>query len=225
MDCNTTPSLLDLLGTIEDPRDPRGRIHPLSAILGLVAVALLAGCRGLESIAQFGRDHGPKLAWQLGFRRGKTPAKSTFSEVLRVVDACTVEAVIRQWAAGRAEAAEALALDGKVLRGSAATDQAGLHMLTLFAPEPAVALGQMPVPPTTNEYKVALELLGVLPINGKVITGDAMFCQPEVCTAIRGGGGDYILTVKDNQPTLKATIASAFAEAEAFSPLATSCLG
>jgi DDE_Tnp_1-associated/Transposase DDE domain len=225
MDRDAAPSLLELLGAIEDPRDPRGRIHPLPAILGLVAVALMAGRRGLESIAQFGRDHGPGLAWRLGFRRGKTPAKSTFSEVLAAVDASAVEAVVRLWAAGRAEAAEALALDGKVLRGTSATDRAGLHLLTLFAPEAAVALGQVPVPPTTNEYRVALELLGVLPIAGKVITADALFCQPEVCRVIREGGGDYLLTVKDNQPDLRAAIASAFAGAEGFSPLAAPCLG
>jgi hypothetical protein len=220
-----TPSLLELLGTIPDPRDPRGRFHPLPAVLGLVAVALLAGCRGLEAIAQFGRDHGEPLAWRLGFRRGKTPAKSTLCEVLRAVDPRAVEAVVRRWARSRAEAAEALALDGKVLRGSAATDQAGLHLLTLFAPGPAAVLGQQPVPATTNEYAVALELLGVLPLAGRVVTADAMFCQPEVCRVIREGGGDYLLTVKDNQPELRATIAAAFDGAAAFSPLAASRLG
>lgn len=225
MDGNSSYSLLELFATLEDPRDSRGRFHPLPAILGLVAVALMAGCRGLEAIAQFGRDHGPRLAWALGFRRGKTPAKSTLSEVLRAVDPKAVEAILRQWAAQRVEATEALALDGKVLRGSAATDQAGLHLLTLFAPRSALTLGQTPVPTTTNEYKVALELLGVLPISGKVVTADAMFCQPEVCQAILQGEGDYILTVKENQPTLRATIASAFTEAEGFSPLATPRLG
>lgn len=225
MDRPDSPSLLELLAAIEDPRDPRGRFHPLAAILGLVAVALMAGCRGLEAIAQFGRDHGPGLARRLGFRRGKTPAKSTLCEVLRAVDADAVEAALRAWAAGRAGTADALALDGKALRGTAGTDRAGMHLLTLFAPGPAVALGQLPVPATSNEYKVALELLGVLPIAGKVVTADAMFCQEAVCSAIVGRGGDYLLTVKDNQPELKAAIAAAFEGAAAFSPLAASRLG
>jgi DDE_Tnp_1-associated len=93
-------SLLELLATSPDPRSAQGKVHPLSAILGLVAVAILAGCQGLEAIAQFGRDHGPPLAWALGFRRGKTPAKSTFSEVLRIVNPQAVEAAVRAWATG-----------------------------------------------------------------------------------------------------------------------------
>ena len=222
---DASPSLLELFESIPDPRDPRGRYHPLPAILGLVAVALMAGCRGLEAIAQFGRDHGPPLAHRLGFRRGKTPAKSTLSEVLRAVDAEALERVVCLWAAARAPAPGALALDGKVVRGSGSTDQAALHLLALYAPATAAVLAQRPVPATTNEYKAALELLGVLPLAGAVVTGDAMFCQPEVCQAIRERGGHYLLTVKDNQPELKATIASAFAEAEGFSPLATAGLG
>jgi Transposase DDE domain len=124
-----------------------------------------------------------------------------------------------------AEAADAVALDGKVLRGSSAIDHAGLHLLTAFAPATAVVLGQQPVPATTNEYKIALELLGVLPLKGKVVTADAMFCQSAVCQTIRDRGGDYILAVKDNQPELHATFAATFAESEGLSPLARACLG
>lgn len=219
------PSLLELFESIPDPRDPRGLYHPLPAILGLVAVAIMAGCRGLDAIVQFGRDHGPPLAHRLGFRRGKTPAKSTFSEVLRAVDAEALERAIRAWIAARVPASDAVALDGKVVRGSGSTDHAGLHLLALYAPEPAAVLAQRPVPATTNEYKAALELLGVLPLAGTVVSGDAMFCQPELCRTIRERGGDYLLAVKDNQPQLKAAIASAFAEAEGFSPLAAAGLG
>jgi hypothetical protein len=221
----TPASLLELLATVPDPRGTQGKVHPLAAILGLVAVAVLAGCQGLEAIAQFGRDHGPALAWALGFRRGKTPAKSTFSEVLRLVDPQAVEAAVRAWAAGRTQAADAVALDGKVLRGSAATDRAGLHLLTAFAPATAAVLGQQPVPATTTEYKVALELLGVLPLAGKVVTADAMFCQTKVCQTIRKQGGDYLLIVKDNQAELHTTIAATFAGSEGLSPLATAGLG
>jgi hypothetical protein len=197
----------------------------LPAILGLIAVAIMSGCRGLEAIAQFGRDHGPPLAHRLGFRRGKTPAKSTLSEVLRAVDAEALERVFRTWITARQPNCEALALDGKVVRGSATTDQVGLHLLALYAPETGAVLAQQPVPATTNEYKAALELLGVLPLAGAVVTGDAIFCQPEVCQKVRKQGGDYLLSVKDNQEALKETIALAFAGAEGFSPLATTRLG
>ena len=68
------PTLVELLATIPDPRKPRGRIHPLPAVLSLAVVAILAGHKSLEAIAQFGRDHGAGLSHALGFRRKKTPA-------------------------------------------------------------------------------------------------------------------------------------------------------
>jgi predicted transposase YbfD/YdcC len=67
----------------------------------------------------------------------------------------------------------------------------------------------------TNEHKAALQILGILPIKGKIITGDAMFTQRDVCTEIIERGGDYILVAKENQPTLVANIAAVFAEPEA----------
>ena len=67
----------------------------------------------------------------------------------------------------------------------------------------------------TNEHKAALELLGVLPLKGKVVSGDAMFTHRDVCATVIEGGGDYVLPVKENQPTLAKDIAAAFAEPEA----------
>src|SRR5205809_2635169 len=88
------PTLVELLATIPDPRKPRGRIHPLTAVLSLTVVAVLAGMKSLEAIAQFGRDHGPTFAHALGFRRGKTPAKSTLSEIFRALDIEAFEAAL-----------------------------------------------------------------------------------------------------------------------------------
>jgi predicted transposase YbfD/YdcC len=67
----------------------------------------------------------------------------------------------------------------------------------------------------TNEHKAALELLGVLPVQGKILTGDAMFTHRDVCAAVLEGGGDYVLPVKENQPTLSKDIAAIFTEPEA----------
>ena len=75
-------SLHEVFATLPDPRHRRGRRHPLAAVLSLTAVALLAGMRSLEAIAQLGRDYGPALAHALGFRR-KTPSKSTLSRFTR----------------------------------------------------------------------------------------------------------------------------------------------
>ena len=93
-----------------------------------------------------------------------------------------------------------------------------MHLLTAYAPEVAAVVGQLRVDGKTNEHKAALELLGVLPLAGKVVTADAMFTHRDVCTAIRDGGGDYLLPVKDNQPRLRADIEAAFAPPAGLSP-------
>ena len=219
------PSLLEVLATIPDPRKPRGRIHPLTAVLSLAVLAVLAGHRSLEAIAQFGRDHGPGLAHALGFRRGKTPAKSTLSEIFRALDRDAFEAALAAWAQGRQGDAEAIALDGKALRGSRDGEVPGLHLLAAFAPRGAAVLGQLRVGAKTNEHKAALRLLGVLPLAGKVVTGDAMFTHRDVAQKVRDGGGDYLLLVKDNQADLKAAIESALHGDADFSPLPAAAEG
>lgn len=196
--------LLDALANIPDPRDRRGIRHPLSAVLGLAVLAMLSGCKGYAAIAQFGRDKGFALAHALGFRRGKTPTKSTYSVLFRRLDVLAFEAALGRWIAARLspEQATVLALDGKVLRGSRDGAVPGQHLVAVYAPAASAVLAQVRVDAKTNEHKAALELLGILSVRGRVVTGDAMFCQRDLCRAIVDGGGDYVFTVKDNQPSL-----------------------
>ena len=88
-------------------------------------------------------------------------------------------------------------------------------MVSAYAPDAKAVLAQLRVDAKTNEHKAALELLGVLPLKGKVVSGDAMFTHRDVCATVIEGGGDYVLPVKENQPTLAKDIAAAFAEPEA----------
>src|SRR3984957_1589160 len=97
----TPLTLLEALAQVPDPRRPKGRRHPLSAILSLAVLAMLTGCKSYEAIAQFGRDKGFALAHALGFKRGKTPCKSTFSILFRVLDSVLFEAVLSRWIAAR----------------------------------------------------------------------------------------------------------------------------
>jgi hypothetical protein len=213
-------SLAEALASVPDPRDPKGRRHPLTAVLSLAAVALLAGMKSLEAIAQFGRDHGPALAHALGFTRGKTPAKSTLSKLFRRLDTDALEAALSRWLLARQEDGwQAVAVDGKTLRGSAGGDAPGAHLLAAFVPAAAAVLAQLRVDAKTNEHKAALRLLGVLPLAGQVVTGDAMFTHRDVAEKVRGGGGDYLLFVKGNQADLKAAIESALHGDADFSPL------
>jgi hypothetical protein len=202
--------LLEALAQIPDPRNPKGIRHPLSAILALATLAMLTGAKSYAAIAQFGRDKGFALAHALGFRRGKTPAKSTLSCLFRALDVAAFEAALRRWVAARLPPGPDLhvCLDGKTARGSRDGEAPGQHLVAAYAPAAQAVLAQLRVDAKTNEHKAALELLGVLPLRGCIFTGDALFCQRDVCAAIVGGGGDYVFFVKDNQPGLAVDIAA-----------------
>jgi hypothetical protein len=215
-----TPSLAEHFASLPDPRSPLGRRHPLPAVLGLVTVAVLCGARSLEAIAQFARDRAPGFAAALGFTRRATPCKATLSNLLRRLDAAAFERALAAWVAGRLGpgAGREVAIDGKALRGSADGPIPGVHLLAAYAPAASAVLGQLRVDLKTNEHKAALELLGVLPLSGAVVTADAMFTHADFAAEVLLGGGDYLLPVKGNQPTLLADIALAFETPEGLSP-------
>jgi hypothetical protein len=213
-------SLVEVLATIPDPRDRRGCRHPLTAVLSLTAVALLAGMKSLEAIAQFGRDHGVPLAHALGFTRGKTPNKSALSKLFRRLDVPAFEAAIDRWVQSRVpDGWQAIAVDGKTLKGSKDGEAPAVHLLSAYVPAARAVLGPLRVDGKTNEHKAALKLLGVLPLRGKVVTGDAMFTHRDVAGQVREQGGDYLLIVKGNQPELKAQVQAALHDDAGFSPL------
>jgi DDE_Tnp_1-associated/Transposase DDE domain len=225
---SASPCLLDALAQVPDPRNPKGTRHPLPAILSLAVLAMLTGAKGYSAIAQFGRDKGAALAWALGFRRGKTPTKSTLSALFRRLDVTAFEAVLSAWIASRLPESQELhvCLDGKTARGSKDGDVPGQHLVAAYAPAAEAVLAQLKVDAKTNEHEAALELLGILPLRGCLFTGDAMFCQRDVCAKIVAGGGDYVFTVKDNQPSLAIDIGAGLAfeaqarrQAAAFPPL------
>jgi hypothetical protein len=197
-------SLLEILAEISDPRHRRGIRHPLAAILGLAVLAMLTGCKSYQAIAQFGRDKGFALAHVLGFRRGKTPTKATYSILFRRRDVVAFEAAWARWIASRLsdEQRSVLALDGKTLRGSRDGMVPGHHLVAAYAVSAAAVLAQVRVDAKTNEHKAVLQLLGILPVRGRIVTGDALFCQGDLCQEILDEGGDYVFTVKDNQPSL-----------------------
>lgn len=219
-------SLQEVFDLLPEVRQARGLRHPLRAILNLTAVALLAGMKTLTAIAQFARDHGPELAEALGFSHWPPPCTATLSNVFRRLGAGVFEDALSAWIKQRcADPGDTIGLDGKTARGSAGYQVPGVHLLAAYAPQVTAVIAQIKVDGKTNEHKAALEFLGILPLQGKIVTGDAMFCQRDFCEKVIEKGGDYVLTVKENQPTMMQHIASMFAESSAFSPLPAATLG
>lgn len=212
----TTISLFDSFASVPDPRSALGKRHPLSAILTLCSVSMLCGCRSLFAIAQFGRDRGKHFAATLGFTRQTTPCCTTLHNLFLVLDKVAFENAIAQWSRAAAEAHgwTMVSLDGKTLRGSTDVQLPGVHLLAAYAHEAGIVLRQLPVDAKTNEHKAALEMLDLIPVKGKLIVGDAMFCQRDLSRKIRAKQGDYLWPVKDNQPDLLAAIEDAFDDAD-----------
>ncbi len=215
-------SLIERLAELTDPRDRRGRQYPLVPLLTLCLVGILAGHSTLAGIADFGRLRSRRLGHALGFTRGTMPCPNTLSNLLRALDPDHLDRIIGAWLADRHPGGWGhLAIDGKVIRGSRDGDVPGTHLLAAYAPHVSAVVAQLRVEATTNEHKVALRLLGVLPpLGGAVVTADAMFTHADVCDAIRGRGGDYILYAKGNQADLRGDLEATFGAPESgdFSP-------
>ena len=174
-------SLQERFKAVADPPQASGRRHPLAAILTLTVVAMLGGARSLEAIVQFARDRGPRFTRLLGFTRDRAPCKATLSYVFRALEGPVIESVIADWLQdARDVEVEAIALDGKTLRGSREGELPGMHLLAAYAHDVREVVAQMPVDAKTNEHKQALQLLDLIPLEGQVVTGDAMFCERDL---------------------------------------------
>ena len=217
-------SLMDFLAEVPDPRGAPGKRHPLVAMLAHACCAMLCGCRGYAAIAQWGRDQPIELMHKLGYRR-RPASYGAFQSLLSQLDAAALERALARWAAHLlgepdADSLRAVAIDGKAARGSLTTLGPAVHLLAAMDQHTGCVLSQMRVDGKTNEHKAALDLLKGLALQGRVVTGDAMFCQRDLSRQVVEGGGHYLWKVDDNQPALKEAIESAFEPAP--SPLRTS---
>jgi hypothetical protein len=231
MDAFASRSLLAFLSEVPDPRSRHGRQHSLSAVLALVCCATLCGARGYTAIAQWAADQEIALMHRLGFTR-RPPKMGGLRKVLLALDITAFEGALTRWAESllgdscrhERPALQPFSMDGKTARGSSDGLRKAVHLLSVVAHESGLTLAQMTVPDgaldKTNEHKAGLRLLEALVLDGRLITGDAMFCQRDLSAQVVGQGGHYLFFVKENQPTLLRDIEAAFAPSTegAFSP-------
>jgi hypothetical protein len=134
--------LLAAFAAVPDPRSPHGRRHPLPAILTLATAAMLSGARSLYAIAQWGRLQSPDVVGALGFTRKQTPAVSTLHLVFRDLDAEAFEAALSTWARANLGDEEAIAIDGKGLRGIHGEELPGVRLVAAYADGTGLVLVQ-----------------------------------------------------------------------------------
>ena len=187
-------ALMEVLVAVPDPRAAHGRRHPLGAVLALAVCAMLCGARSLYAISQWGRDQGGDMARALGFTRERTPCVSTLHEVFIRMDRESFELALGGWLQeGGLKAGEAVAVDGKTLRGIHGEQLPGVHLVAAYAHQSGIVVGQQAVGEKQNELGALPGLLDQLDLRGLVITGDAQFTQRKECRVITEKGGTTFL--------------------------------
>ncbi len=203
-------------GGLQDPRRQRGRLHNLCDMIAIALCAVICGAGSWEDVAEYGRQ---KESWLKTFLRlpNGIPSHDTFNRVFRLLKPKGFEACFARWMQGLVEATEGrvVAIDGKTLRHSSdrAASKSALHMISAWAVENGVSLGQQAVDGHSNEITAVPELLKLLELTGAIVTYDAMGCQKDIAQAIRDAGADYVLAVKENQPRLYEDVVASFVEA------------
>ena len=206
------------LGGLPDPRRAQGVRYPLRSVVTIALMAAVCGCDDAEAMELWGNASADWLARFLPLPHG-APTQDVFLAVFAAMAPDALSGVLRAWSAllvtRLALLDKHIAVDGKTSRRSfdSARGEPALHTVSAFLSEAGLVLGSMKTDCKSNEITAIPELLRLLDLQGATITIDAMGCQTEIAKTIVDGGGDYLLAVKENQPTLRQDIETTFVEA------------
>jgi predicted transposase YbfD/YdcC len=207
--------MFDDMDENDDPRADNAR-HLLTDILVIALLGVMSGSDDYPGIVEFARDQQEWLKTFLRLPHG-IPSISTFRRVFAALKPSVLVEVMRRWSnalLGGPMKGKQIAIDGKTLRRSFdhGWDKSGLHIVTAWCVEENLVLAQQAVDEKSNEIKAVPELLKLLDLRGAVVTVDAMNTQKEIAAQIVKGGGDYLMAVKENHPTLHDSIQRNFNE-------------
>jgi predicted transposase YbfD/YdcC len=189
---------------LDDPRSGNAQRHELDEIMMIALVAMLCGAASCVDMALFGRSKEPLLRRFLRLPGG-VPSHDTFSRIFRRLDPAAFEACFTRYLSALADRVEGVvAIDGKTARRSfdRQNRRPPLHLISAWACEQRLVLGQRRVDDRSNEIVALPELLALLALEGCIVTADAMHCQKDTAQTIVAQGGDYVLALKTNQPAL-----------------------
>ncbi len=202
--------LVQVLRNVADPRDRRGVRHDLPTVLSLAVTGVLAGCRSLTAIWEHTTDLTGADLRSLGLEEGQDlPSESTIRRVLQDLDPADLDAHLTTWLCtrtGTINGRTVIAVDGKTMRGARTGDAPAPHLLSALDQVTGTVLPQRGVADKSNEIPALRRLLEPLDLNGAVVSADAMHTQVDTAQWITQRGGHYLLTVKDNQKTLRRTL-------------------
>jgi predicted transposase YbfD/YdcC len=212
------PPITNYFIAITDPRLNRQKIHPLINIIVMAVCSVIAGCDSWVEIEQFAKARKTWFATFLELPPGEdVPSHDTFGRVFSLIDPKQFQTCFASWmqSAVTLSKGQVIAIDGKTNRrtfGGKTEDglTKALHLVSAFATENGVAIGQVATDVKSNEITAIPELLKLLDINGCIITTDAMGCQADIVADIIKRGGDYLLAVKGNQKGLYLSMKALF---------------
>lgn len=202
--------------SLEDPRGGQGKLHSFFSIIVIAIFATIAGATGWDDMELYAETHAEWLATFLDLRHG-IPHADTYRRVLAHIDPEALHECFLAWVTDVVESieGEVVAIDGKTLRGSYDRNkqQSALHLVSAWASQHSVMLGQMKVSSKSNEITAIPALLNLLHLSGCIVTIDAMGTQTDIAEQIIAKQGDYVLALKANHPILHQQVEAYFKQA------------
>lgn len=209
---NQDISLARYFADLPDPRVDRRKQHSLLDILMIALCATIAGADSWPEVERFGRAKQAWLSRFLALPNG-IPSHDTFNRVFARIDPKRFAGCVAAWMVAACEATglRHVAIDGKAVRSAPRpTFSRCLHLVSAWAAENRLILGQEAVADGSHEIAAIPELLRVLDLKGALVTIDAAGCQKEIARQVRDRGGDYLLAAKGNQPALSEAVQAVF---------------
>jgi len=199
-------SIRQHFANLRDPRRQHGQRHRLFDIIAIALCAVVAGSDTWQEVETFAQRRRDWLARFLDLENG-VPSHDTFERVFDRLDPPALQRCLLSWLAAICKTLNIghIAIDGKAARhsGSPTRGIKALHLVSAWATEHSLTLGQVATEEKSNEITAIPQLLELLDLQGALVTIDAMGCQKAIAAKIVEGGGDYVLTVKENQEHLR----------------------
>lgn len=204
-------SLIECLAALPDPRDSQGRRHQLIDVIVIAVCATICGADGFIDMEEFGHSREAWLRTFLELPHG-IPSHDTIGRVLAALEPTAFAACLGRWVTSVTDrlSRQVVGIDGKKLRHSfdKATAQEAVNIVSAWASEQRMTLGQVKVSAESNEITAVPELLKVLDLAGCIVTVDALNTQKEIVNQIHAKEADYVVALKDNHPRLKEDVAT-----------------